>query len=80
MNKPVHKLYKSSRIPGRFALDAPDGPTLSTGHPIILKLGPFAVEGHVETDRDTSWFVVSGDNFRDDAIELREGLTVREDS
>jgi hypothetical protein len=78
MTIPTHKLYKSTRIKGRFALDNPDGPTLSSWHPIVLVLGPFALAGHVETDSDTSWFVVSGGNFRDDAIELREGLTVRE--
>jgi hypothetical protein len=60
MTIPTHKLYKSTRIKGRFALDNPDGPTLSSWHPIVLVLGPFALAGHVETDSDTSWFVVLG--------------------
>jgi hypothetical protein len=77
MNTRTHKLYQSSRVAGRFALGQPDGPTLSSFQPIILKLGPYALSGHVETDKDTSWFVIDGGNFRDDAIELREGLTIR---
>lgn len=74
-----HILYKSSRVQGRFALDNVDGFTLSDYHPIILKLGNFAIPGTVRTDYDTSWFVPEGGTYRDDRIELHEGMIVRED-
>lgn len=72
-------LYKSSHVKGRFAFDAPDGSTLSDYHPIILKLGNFAIPGTVRTDFDTSWFVPECGTFRDDRIELKDGMIVRED-
>lgn len=72
-------LYKSSHVKGRFAFDAPDGSTLDDYYSIILKLDNLAIPGSVRTDFDTSWFVPEGGTFRDDRIELREGMIVRKD-
>lgn len=74
-----HELFRSNRVKGRFAFDTPDGQTLSDYYPVILKLGKFAIPGTIRTDTDTSWFVAEGGTFRDDRIELREGLIVKED-
>lgn len=70
-------LYRSNRVPGRFALDEPGGQTLSTGHPIVLKLGKFAIPGRVETDVETSYFIADGGTWNDH-IELHEGMTIKE--
>lgn len=73
----ANTLHPSNRVPGRFALDEPSGQTLSTGHPIVLKLGKFAIPGHVETDVDTSYFIADGGTWKD-RVELREGMIIKE--
>ena len=75
--KETYTLYKSSRVPGRFALDEPGGHTLSTDYPLWLRFGTFWIVGHVETETDTS-YLVSNDKKRD-TVELREGMIVMKD-
>jgi len=74
-----HTLYESSRIPGRVALDAPDGYTISSGQRFRLKLGKYWLNGHAEGVGNTCWFIPDGGNYRQDRIALPAGMTIREE-
>jgi len=73
-----HTLYESSRIPGRVALDAPDGYTISSGQRFRLKLGKYWLNGHAEGVGNTCWFIPDGGNYRQDRISLLAGMTTGE--
>ncbi|MFL5624269.1 MAG: hypothetical protein ACJ788_01575 [Ktedonobacteraceae bacterium] len=73
----VHTLHESVRVRGRFALDAPDGATLSTGYPCKLKVGRYWLQGHIEGDGEIYHFIPDDGNYRDDRIPLRTGQIIR---
>jgi hypothetical protein len=74
-----HKIYPSTSVKGHFALDTPDGPTLSNLQVVTLRLGSLTITGCIRTDYDTSWFLPDGGRYLTDKIELREGITVEID-
>ncbi len=74
----LHTLFWSARQRGRLSMDNPLAPLLPSLACIQLKLGNYWLRGHIVNDLDATWFIAEGGTWREDAIRLTPGLTVRQ--